>query len=123
MLQDLIRGLGANKTENAIVKISKVAPIIHSISDNLCSMTLTQNFHTTHKARPCNQVVQQILDILKNNNPWQNTPGRHLKAFKDIPKSPYSFNQQNFELCVMNTVYRLKRGVPTTDRESDDDAE
>lgn len=44
MLKDLIRGLGANKTENAIVKISKVAPIIHSISDNLCTMTLTQNF-------------------------------------------------------------------------------
>lgn len=75
MLKDLIRGLGANKTENAIVKISKVAPVIHSISDNLCAMTSTQNFHTTHKARPCDQDVQQILDILKNNNPWQNTPG------------------------------------------------
>lgn len=122
MLKDLIRGLGANKTENAIVKISKVAPIIHSISDNLCAMTLTQNFHTTHRARPCDQDVQQILDILKNNNPWQNTPGRHLKAFKDISKSPYSFNQLNFEMCVMNTVDRLKRGVPTTDdRESDED--
>ncbi|XP_062608458.1 uncharacterized protein LOC134270281 [Saccostrea cucullata] len=122
MLKDLIRGLGANKTENAIVKISKVAPVIHSISDNLCAMTSTQNFHTTHKVRPCDQDVQQILDILQKNNPWQNTPGRHLKAFKYISKSPYSFNRQHFEMCVMNTVERLKRGIPTTDdRESDDD--
>lgn len=75
-------------------------------------MTLTQNFHTTHKARPCDQDVQQILDILKNSNHGQNIPGRHLKAFKDISKIPYSFNQQNFEMCVMNTVNRLNEVFP-----------
>jgi hypothetical protein len=124
MLKDLIRGLGANKTENAIVKISKVAPIINSVSDNLCAMTSTQSLHTNHKARSCDEDVQQILDILKNDNPWQYISGRELKAFKGISKSPYNFGQQHFKMCVMDTVTRLRRGVPSIeDRESDDDDE
>lgn len=66
MLKDLILGLGANKTENTIVKISKVAPIIHSILDNLNVMTSTKDFHTNHKARPSADDIQHILDVLKD---------------------------------------------------------
>jgi hypothetical protein len=38
LLNDLIRGLGANKTGNAIISISKVTPAISDISQNFDNM-------------------------------------------------------------------------------------
>jgi hypothetical protein len=50
-LNDLIRGLGANKTGNAIISISKVAPVISDISQNFDNMLGMTKYKTNHKKR------------------------------------------------------------------------
>ena len=42
MFIDLIRRLGANKTENAIVTVSKAAPVIQGIVDNFDRMGMCE---------------------------------------------------------------------------------
>jgi hypothetical protein len=50
-LNDLIRELGANKTGNAIISISKVAPVISDISQNFDNMLGMKKYKTNHKKR------------------------------------------------------------------------
>ncbi|XP_048249938.1 uncharacterized protein LOC124128741 isoform X2 [Haliotis rufescens] len=111
VLKDLIRGLGANKTEKSIVKISKVAPVVESVVDNLLLMTDTTNFVSRHHKRSETEDILEILSVLKNNNPWKVTPGRDLSGFAGICKSPYTFNLELFKTSVANTLTRLKQGV------------
>jgi hypothetical protein len=50
-LNDLIRRLGANKTGNAIISISKVAPVISDISQNFDNMLGMKKYKKNHKKR------------------------------------------------------------------------
>ena len=51
MLKDLIRELGANKTENAIVTVSKAAPVIQGIVDNFDRMVCVKKKKTRHQKK------------------------------------------------------------------------
>lgn len=49
LLKDLIRGLGANKTEKSIIAMSKAAPVISSIANNFDTMLSMKKITTKHK--------------------------------------------------------------------------
>ncbi|XP_046584327.1 LOW QUALITY PROTEIN: uncharacterized protein LOC124291387 [Haliotis rubra] len=111
VLKGLIKGLGANKTERSIVKISKVAPVVESINDNVVSMTKSADYHTSHRQRSSSDDIKEILSVLQASNPWKVTPGRQLKGFQGISQSPFSFNVQQMRNSIQTNVDRLKRGV------------
>ena len=119
MLKNLIGGLGSNKTDNAIVTISKAAPVIDSIVENFDSIVKLKDITTTHKKREMLGDINVIINCLKDKQLWTQTPGRKLIGFKKMPKSPFTFSRQLFKGEVMNVVNRLKRGLPFLDSTSD----
>jgi len=67
LLKDLIRGLGANKTENSIISISKAAPIISDISQNFDNMLGMKKYKTNHKKRSSAEDIGILLKKTKDN--------------------------------------------------------
>ena len=115
VLKDLIRGLGANKTEKAIVTISKAAPVIQSITDNVDSMLGIINKRTRHKRKSYNDDVTFLLNELNSLNIWHHQNNRQLNSFHGISRSPFSFVQSAFKQTIMRMVDRLKRGIALPD--------
>lgn len=119
LLKDLIRGLGANKTENSIVVISKAAPVIQQIVQNYDNMLLIKKVN--YKKRSSEEDIQAMIRVSKKNSLWV-CEQRSLNSFKCFEKSPFSFDQSLFRVTVKNTVKRLLRGIPVPP-EDDHDAE
>ncbi|XP_076090697.1 uncharacterized protein LOC143062794 [Mytilus galloprovincialis] len=121
VLKDLIRGLGSNKTENSIVTISKAAPVVKQICENVDNMLGVIDKKTRHKKRSVEDDVKQIIKELQPLKPWVKQTGRQLYCFKDIKRSPFSFNRTEFETSVTRTINRLKRDLPPLQNEGDED--
>ncbi len=102
--------MGANKTEKSIIKISKVAPVIQAIAQNVVSMSETADYHTHHKARSAEVDLREILSVLDVTNPWKLTPGRQ-SGFPGISESPFTFNQDQLKSSIATNVVRLKKGI------------
>ncbi|CAC5378816.1 unnamed protein product [Mytilus coruscus] len=108
VLKDLIRGLGSNKTENSIITISKAAPVVKQLCENVDTIL---------------DDVKEIVKELEPLKPWVKQTGRQLYSFKEIKKSPFSFEQSEFETSVTRTINRLKRNLPPLHNEGDEDEE
>lgn len=122
LLKDLIRGLGANKTESSIIAISKASPVIQQIVKNFDNMLLIKKINTTHKKRSSEEDIQAMIRVLKNNSPW-NSEHRSLVSFKGLEKSPFSFDLTLFQVAIKSNVERLLRGIPVPEHEDDDEEE
>lgn len=124
MLKELIKGLGANKTEKSIIQISKAAPVISQVVENFDKMTGIKNFTTTHKVKSISEDVKILLEKLQQLQPWKVKSGRFLSGFPDMDKSPFNFDVQKMKRHIMNTVERLQLDIPdvseTPDNESDE---
>lgn len=120
LLKDLIRGLGANKTEKSIIAMSKAAPVISSIANNFDTMLSMKKITTKHKKRSSTEDIQAIIQILQKNSPWHVTH-RNLSAFNGIDKSPFGFNLCVFKTTVQNTVKRLLRDIPEPPEDATED--
>lgn len=66
-LKDLIKGLGANKTEKSIVAVTKTSPTINidTIVKNLDCMVNENTVKTTHKTRSRDSDIKCLLQKLQ----------------------------------------------------------
>ncbi|XP_062576937.1 uncharacterized protein LOC134238840 [Saccostrea cucullata] len=124
VLKELIRGLGSNKTEKAIVTITKAAPVIQDVVCNFDRMLGLRDKKTHHKKRSFQDDVKCILKELLTLKIWEKTNGRQLENFPKIAMSPFAVDTIHFKDVVMKKVQRLKRGIvipspATSDDESD----
>lgn len=122
LLKDLRRGLGANKTENSIVAISKAAPVIQQIVQNYDNMLLIKKINTKHKKRSSEEDIQAMIRALKKTSPWV-PEQRSLNSFIGFEKSPFSFDVHLFQEAVKDTVNRLLRDIPIPTEDDDHDEE
>ena len=111
VLKDLIRGLGANKTENAIVTVSKAAPVIQGIVDNFDRMVCVKKKKTRHQKKSFECDVKALLTEIMPLKWWIQDPLRKLTHFSSIKCSPFDIAREQFILKVMSTVARLQRGI------------
>lgn len=110
LLKELNRGLGSNKTENAIVGISKAAPVIESVVHHFDEEAGICEIRTTHKSR---------LKKTRELDPFSNQ-GRSLQSYKGINANPiYSVNKEKFHQVVLRTAQRLRRGQISDQTEED----
>jgi len=123
LLKDLIRGLGANKTENSIISISKAAPIISDISQNFDNMLGMKKYKTNHKKRSSAEDIGILLKKLKTIDVWHFKNNQILPAFNGISLSPFNFENSLFMSSVEKTVVRLKRDLPCDIDHDDEDEE
>jgi hypothetical protein len=122
-LKDLIRGLGANKTENAIVTISKAAPVISNITSNFDETLNIMDNGTRHMKRNEKDDLLTLVNALTRLDLWTSVPGRQLSKENKVSRTPFEFDKDMFKLTISKTVKRLKMGIPITDLEQDDDDE
>ncbi|XP_062588566.1 uncharacterized protein LOC134250228 [Saccostrea cucullata] len=120
ILKDLIRGLGANKTEHAIVTISKAAPVISDISTNFDRALKIKEGGTTHKKRDDRTDLITLVNALKKMNIWSYVPGRVLSKSNKVSETPFKFDKNMFKLSILTTVDRLKLGIPISDLEEEE---
>lgn len=118
VLKDLIRGLGANKTEHAIVTISKAAPVISEIAANFGSSLKIKERGTSHKKRDDKGDLITLVNALKQKNIWNHVPGRELS--NKVSETPFKFDKNMFKHSVLTTVNRLKLGIPVSDLDEEE---
>ncbi|XP_061190846.1 uncharacterized protein LOC133198962 [Saccostrea echinata] len=111
VLKDLIRGLGSNKTERAIVTVSKAAPVIQSIVDNVDRMLCVKAKKTRHQKKSFEGDVKELLTEIMPLKWWIQNPNRKLTHFPNIKCSPLDIERPLFTSKVMSTVGRLQRGI------------
>ena len=118
-LKDLIKGLGANKTQKSIIAVTKAAPTIDNIVQSFDEMLENKTFKTSHKKRSKECDVQCLLQTLQCLKPWRKQ-NRALKAFPNVKKTPFTFDSEVFCKQVLNTADRLFRDLPCDDSEESD---
>ena len=121
-LKELIKGLGSNKTETAIVKVCKAAPVINSVVRNLDNQIHQRNIETSHKKRDDDEDLQCILQEFKCLKPLAYTPGRTLKHYSTIPSNVYGElfeKQQNFHSDIMTICRTLNYPVECDNNDMD----
>ncbi|OWF38057.1 hypothetical protein KP79_PYT12811 [Mizuhopecten yessoensis] len=124
VLKELIRGLGSNKTEKAIVTITKAAPVIQDVVNNFDRMTNIHDKHTHHRKRSLEGDVRCGLKELVRLKIWTPTQGRKLEIFHQFKKSPFDVDRVTYKEIVMRKVARLKRGIAIpVDSEDESDSE
>lgn len=122
-LKDLIKGLGANKTEKSIIAVTKAAPTIDTIVKNFDCMVNENTVKTTHKTSSRDGDIQCLLQKLQTWKPWIKKEIRRLKVFSNIKKTPFSFDKQKFSQHIMYTADRLARDLPYEEESSSSDEE
>lgn len=123
LLKELIRGLGSNKTENAIVGISKAAPVIESIVHHFDEEVGISEIKTTHKSRSLENDLKALLEKTRELCPFSDK-GRTLYSYKGINVNPvHAMNKEKFQQVVLRTAERLRRGNISEDRDEDDNGD
>lgn len=106
VLKDLIRGLGANEIEHAILTITKAAPVISEIAANFGSSLKIKERGTSHKKRDDKGDLITLVNALKQKNIWNHVPGRELS--NNVSETPFKFDKNMFKHSVLTTANRLK---------------
>lgn len=128
LLKELIRGLGSNKTEAAMIRISKAAPVIETVAHKFDEVAGVSVIHTTHKSKSAEVDLKAIEQKLREIVPFHVKHGRML-SFAKCSRNPVSeMNVEKFKSMVCKTALRLRRGQvvdndENTDSEVDDEIE
>ncbi|XP_063438320.1 uncharacterized protein LOC134719246 [Mytilus trossulus] len=118
LVKDLIKGLGANKTEKSIIAMSKAAPVINDVTTNFDKMLKLNDFKTKHKKRSSEEDIRTLVKKLKDLDLWNFHENRTLTLFTGIGQSPFNFDTDVFLRNMKSTIFRLQRDLPC---EADDD--
>lgn len=102
VLKDLIRGLGANEIEHAILTITKAAPVISEIAANFGSSLKIKERGTSHKKRDDKGDLITLVNALKQKNIWNHVPGRELS--NNVSETPFKFDKNMFKHSVLTTA-------------------
>ncbi|OWF45326.1 hypothetical protein KP79_PYT03637 [Mizuhopecten yessoensis] len=120
-LKELIRGLGTSKTEQAIVNVTKAAPVIQSVCDMFDKQTKIKTVKTTHKVRSTFDDTTSLLSKLQKLDIWTFHNGRKLQ--QKVMHSPFEFDRTHFKSIIQGTVKWLLRDLlPIIDDDTDSSA-
>ncbi|XP_013409173.1 uncharacterized protein LOC106172813 [Lingula anatina] len=123
VLKELIRGLGANKTEKSIVRVSKSALVIRDVTANFDKMLCIPEKKTRHKKRSFENDVKAILKVIVPLKIWKKERGRALAHYRNIDCSPFTIDRTKFQTTVNGIIGRLKRGIVIPQCESDEETD
>ena len=116
--KDLIRSLGANKTEAAIVRVTMAADVVATITktfNDLVGVVEKGGRHTKHVSAADRT---RVRNVLRNIRPCQYVSGRLFRGMPQIPPSPFApIDLQGMRVSMDRVVQRLCRGqiIPVDD--------
>ena len=121
--KNLVRQLGANKTEDAINRACGAADAVAGILENLdISLNIKDK-----SSRPAKKLAGKdetlAAEVLREIRPFKKTPGRKCEGFNSIGSSPFSSIQKtDMKIHMDKTISRLIRGQMIT-YEDDEEVE
>ena len=87
-VKGLIQLMGANRTEKAIDRVSRVAGGVRKIVDVFEDQALMKPKSSAHSHKPSIEDEKKILADLRKLKPFSETPWRFHKSFVGIPSDP-----------------------------------
>lgn len=120
----LIKQLGANKTEKAIIRCTGAADITMDIVKNLDSALSMRTQSSRHSKLICEKDIKEVEQTLRQARPFEYTPGRKCIGFDQIKRTPLEkIDKKDMEERIKWTYTRLSWGNTVSQEnvvESDD---
>lgn len=110
-VKEVIRGLGASKTDKAMKRISKAAPVVKRIASNLRDILAVKAASGRHVKKTSAEDIAAVQQSLRQQRPFQYTQGRQMHAFSGIRADPFlaidedkflEFVSRHAKNCVLN---------------------
>ena len=88
--KELIRRLGANKTEEAILRATRAADFVNDLTKQIEKSLSIKPKSTSHTRKSTDEDVKIIQKILREVRPFNNVPNRECQGFNKIGSSPFA---------------------------------
>ena len=109
--KDLIRSLGANKTEQAIIRVTHAADVVATITKNFNDVIGVVTKGGRHTKRVSAEDRLKVKRVLRNLRPFHFTCGRTYQRMPALPSSPFShINLADMRSSMHRAIGRLCRG-------------
>ena len=121
--KNLIRGLGANKSERAILRATGAADMVDQVieaNDAACDIPARGNRHTRASTEADKNRVAELIHELE---PFHHTPGRRMPGCcrESLTLSPFALI--NKDAMIDDVNIRIQRIIDGVGAEFDDDAD
>jgi hypothetical protein len=120
----LIKSLGANKSKQAIGRVTGAADTIAQICAKFDESVQIKP-KSGHHSKPLNESDQQLVSkTLRKLRPFRITPGRKCQGFHNIDRVPVTFeNLPRMHDRLNQIISRLTKGLTINVEENDTDVE
>lgn len=110
VLKDVIKGLGAHKTKNAMERASAAAPVISETVDNHVINIGCHTRRGLHCTKDKSEDVKHLVDVLRTVEPFKVDQNRKMATFSSFRKNPFASVSCEFQSHFMKIIGRLRRG-------------
>ncbi len=119
--KDLIRSLGANKSEKAIKCVTNAADAVSYMAHSLDNVLDIKRSGSRHAKFVSDQDIMRVQADLRTLRPFRLTPGRECTGFDSVFRSPFQrINKPLMRQFMRRNIQRLSRGQ-AVETEDDDD--
>ena len=119
--KELVRALGANKTEEAIHRVTMAADHVDAVTHALQKAIFIKRKSDSHTGTISKKDIQSIKDVFREIRPFRHTPGRPCVGFQNIyPDPTMRIYQPKFKELVTNNIKRLSNGLIVEVEEEED---
>lgn len=123
-LKELIRLMGANKTEKAIERISKAAAGVRKVVDVFEDQTFVKPKSSTHSHKSSIEDEKKVLSDLQKLKPFSVIPGRSHSSFVGISVDPLDdLDEKKFKEWLQRHQKNISLYFPTLDDAESSDEE
>lgn len=122
VLKDVIRGLGANKTEKALMRASKAAPVANKIVENYKSLLGVKESDGRHKSKCDKEDVNLVVNLAQSAKAFDFVPSRAMEYYHKCRSSAFvQIDKEEYSKHLSTVVNRIQRGAKLDDLFDEDD--
>ena len=117
-IKELIRAMGANKTEKAIHRASKAAAGVRCIVDTFDKQVNKHKMSSSHTHKASLEDEKKVRNDLRELRPFHHTPGRSHESFPDISNDPLSnLDEEEFSKWLAKHKRNIAMHFPLMENE------
>ena len=122
VLKDVIRGLGAGKTDKALGRASLAAPVMRDIVDNYKTLLNVHTKQGRHRKKDNDDDVKSVLGVALRVRPFTIVPRRGQGLQRQMRHDPFqAINRADFHEHLEDIAKRLRRGLNVAEHDETDD--
>ena len=122
VLKDVIKALGAGKSDKAIVRASLAAPVTEAIASQYKQILGMHTRSGHHANKEDDDDVMTALPLINRINPFVKSAGRRMVAYRGIKDNAFGrVDKVKFVELLSKIANRLKRGLNVEENLYDED--